>query len=373
MTLHIFNPEHDLALACNRPNFTPPHVARRLRACLGFLPALWAQDGDAVLVDNVEAAEKEYAKTLMRLHRRVDGNRMRRVMFTADATSVVGDTNANLPSSSALQPKNPVAISPWGWDGALRNQLLRQGVAKELLPSLDEVDDIRMLSHRRLAAELLSRLKMDGTVGEAQALGKYEDVVAFVSDYADVVLKAPWSSSGRGLRFVDSFIDAHREGWIKNVLNAQGSIMAEPRYAKVKDFGMEFCCCADGTVVYEGLSLFATQNGAYTGNVLATERVKEQMMARYLSPLLLENVKALIIENMTILLRGRYSGPFGVDMMVVAREDGEGFLLHPCVEINLRRTMGHVALSISPSDDDIKRVMRVDYNSDAYELKIETQ
>ncbi len=372
MTLHIFNPEHDLALACNRPNFTPPHAARRLRACLGFLPALWAQDGDAVLVDNVEAAEKDYKKTLMRLHRRVDGNRMRRVMFTADASSVLGDINNDI-SSRTLRPMHPVAISPWGWDGVLCNQLLRQGVAKEHLPSLDEVDDIRMLSHRRLAAELLSRLKIDGTVGEARVLSKYEEVVTFVSDYVDVVFKAPWSSSGRGLRFVDTFIDAHREGWIKNVLNAQGSIMAEPRYAKVKDFGMEFCCCADGTVVYEGLSLFATQNGAYTGNVLATERVKEQTMARYLSPSLLEDIKALIIENMTILLRGRYTGPFGVDMMVVAREGGDGFLLHPCVEINLRRTMGHVALSISPSDDDIRRVMRVDYNSDVYELKIETQ
>ena len=35
-------------------------------------------------------------------------------------------------------------------------------------------------------------------------------------------------------------------------------------------------------------------------------------------------------------------------MMVVATDEKDGFLLHPCVEINLRRTMGHVALSIPP-------------------------
>ena len=56
MKLHIFNPEHDIALAANQPRFTAPHAGRQLRADLGFLPALWADDGDLVLVDDVEAA-----------------------------------------------------------------------------------------------------------------------------------------------------------------------------------------------------------------------------------------------------------------------------------------------------------------------------
>jgi len=42
MTLHIFNPEHDIALAINKSIFTAPHSARELRADLGFLPALYA-------------------------------------------------------------------------------------------------------------------------------------------------------------------------------------------------------------------------------------------------------------------------------------------------------------------------------------------
>ena len=54
MTLHIFNPEHDIALASNLSNFTAPHAGRQLRADLGFLPALWAEEGDVVLVENVE-------------------------------------------------------------------------------------------------------------------------------------------------------------------------------------------------------------------------------------------------------------------------------------------------------------------------------
>jgi len=71
------------------------------------------------------------------------------------------------------------------------------------------------------------------------------------------------------------------------------------------------------------------------------------------------------------LLNGQYVGPLGVDMMIVAQENHDGFFLHPCVEINLRRTMGHVALSLTPSIDDVLRVMRIEYMDNHYKLKID--
>ena len=86
-----------------------------------------------------------------------------------------------------------------------------------------------------------------------------------------IVIKAPWSSSGRGVRFVDAetFSDNIR-GWIRNTLSQQGSVMIEPYYNKVKDFGMEFMVDSEGKVGYCGLSLFSTTGSAYTGNLLAT-------------------------------------------------------------------------------------------------------
>ena len=54
----------------------------------------------------------------------------------------------------------------------------------------------------------------------------------------------------------------------------------------------------------------------------------------------------------------------------------KGGLLHPCVEINLRRTMGHVALAlqqlIHPDDDDTddRRIMRIDYDGSHYKLRV---
>ena len=67
MTLHIFNPEHDIALASGLSNFTAPHAGRQLRHDLGFLPALWAREGDVVMVDDAEQAEREWHKLAHRI------------------------------------------------------------------------------------------------------------------------------------------------------------------------------------------------------------------------------------------------------------------------------------------------------------------
>ena len=39
MTLHVFNPEHDIALAYDNKYFTAPHAGRQLRHDLDYLPA----------------------------------------------------------------------------------------------------------------------------------------------------------------------------------------------------------------------------------------------------------------------------------------------------------------------------------------------
>ena len=69
MTLHIFNPEHDIALAANLSNFTAPHAGRQLRHDLGFLPALWAAEGDSVLVENPARADYDYMRLTQSLKR----------------------------------------------------------------------------------------------------------------------------------------------------------------------------------------------------------------------------------------------------------------------------------------------------------------
>jgi len=192
------------------------------------------------------------------------------------------------------------------------------------------------------------------------------------------VLKAPWSSSGRGLRFVNTPDNIALQGWLHNLLQQQGSVMVEPYYRKVKDFGVEFESDGAGSVRVLGLSLFHTSNGAYTGNILATEEEKSESLTRYIPTELLHFVEEKICQCLGPCLAGKYRGPFGIDMMVVAREDGDGFLLHPCVEINLRRTMGHVAIALAqlpPAKGALtayhpQRVMQLIYLNNSYKLKI---
>lgn len=357
MTLHIFNPEHDIALASGLSNFTAPHAGRQLRHDLGFLPALWATEDDAVLVDDPDYALHQLKKVRPRL-----------APLTARPLNF---RDEQFLSAQQPAPANFTTVSPWGWNSALRAMLLRRGVDAAVMPNEEQLQTIRQLSHRHTAACLLPNLRLEGTVGESFECRTQQEVAEHVSRFGRAVLKAPWSSSGRGLRFADTseytVDNKHIAGWLSNLLTSQGSVMVEPYYNKVKDFGMEFESDGNGQVSYQGLSLFQTKNGAYTGNIIATEAAKEQLIGHYIPLTLLQNVRQLICSHLGLLLKGKYQGPFGVDMMAVAAD--EGYLLHPCVEINLRRTMGHVALLLSPDDDDVLRVMRIMYSDYKYHLQ----
>lgn len=340
--LHIFNPEHDLALAANLSNFTSPHAGRQLRTDLGYLPALWAEEGDYVLVDNVEEADKAFRRLM---HRPFDGFIEKRHLCRMN--------------------DHEVTVCPWGWDLALRSYLLRYGLPESMVATEQEIAEIRRLSHRREALSLLEVLQREGTTGVAYMADSVATVQSMVQSMGRVVVKAPWSSSGRGVRFVEGQLSPNTANWISGVIEKQHDIMLEPYYNKVKDFGMEFESDGCGQVSYLGLSLFHTSNGAYTGNILASEEEKREMISRYLSVDLLDSVQEDVCHILGKRLNGKYQGPFGIDMMVVARDDRQGFLLHPCVEINLRRTMGHVALSIHREG-----VMQIEYINNHYILKI---
>ena len=345
MKLLVFNPEHDLALAANLSNFTAPHAGRQLRADLGFVPAIWAAADDFVLVENVEDAERRF----LRLTRRPFGR------------FIAKDLLCKLQFS---------AVDVWGWDLAIRAYLLRWGVEAVVMPTVTQIDAIRQLSHRRHAMQLLESLQMPGTIGCASETDQMDIIADRLHRGEHLVVKAPWSSSGRGVRFMEGDMNIYDKGWVRHVIEKQGSVMVEPYYNKVKDFGMEFVSDGKGLVSYVGLSLFQTSNGAYTGNILASEDEKEHMISRYISVDLLKAIRQKICTLMGVLLKDRYAGAFGIDMMVVRRDDGDGFLLHPCVEINLRRTMGHVATSLTERCSGLPKLMKMEYNSNIYKIRI---
>ncbi|MBQ8948321.1 MAG: hypothetical protein IJ059_00830 [Prevotella sp.] len=342
--LFVFNPEHDLALASNLANFTAPHAGRQLRADLCYLPALWAGPDDYVLVEHVEQARRLYGRLRAR----------------------VGGKPARFVDKRQLSHININKVEPWGWDLALRSSLIRYGVPPEACAVVAEIAAVRERSHRRFSAEVLRRM---GGEAPCEAMS-VQDVEHRLITCSRLVVKAPWSSSGRGVRFIDGQLTDYHRGWLRNVIQQQGSVMVEPYYPKVKDFGMEFEALPDGGIRYLGLSLFDTRNGAYTGNIIASEDDKLEMISRYIPTDSIIDIREKLMGVLRDVFGRHYTGPFGVDMMILSRTDGQGFLIHPCVEINLRRTMGHVAITMAHTSSPMPpRVMQITL-SDKYRIRI---
>ena len=133
------------------------------------------------------------------------------------------------------------------------------------------------------------------------------------------------------------------------------------------------------------MSLFDTIKNAYSGNILCPEDKKEEMMAQYVSPERLLQIRQHIIDVMEPALKGNYSGPFGVDMMIYAKDMNalnqvistdmpSDFGVNECIEVNLRRTMGHVAIDLAnylqQTSAEFNNIMRVDFDGNRYHLRV---
>lgn len=326
-----------------------PHNVQELRMNLGYLPALWAADDDAVLVDDIKYALKAVAPF---------GNMAPDVLFV---------------EKKDLCRLHVDAVEPWGWDKRVRTELLDAGVEDTLLPTERSIAFLRDASDRRHTGSLLQELRRgieDVTCGESFKCVSVQDVESLVASHRSVVVKAPWSSSGRGLRYIDVPLDDARRAWVEKTLSRQGHVMVEPHYNRVCDLAAEFYSHGDGRVEYRGLSVFHTTEGQYTGNVISSEDDKMFRIGRYVDSSLYGEVVARLERSLSALLGEGYCGPLGVDMMAVADKNTGKLLLHPCVEINVRRTMGHVALALSAKPMEFASMMSITHKVN-YQLRID--
>lgn len=318
-----------MALANGEPGYTPPSSIKKMMEQTALLPTRWADSGDGVLVgERVWVVEQKTDKT----------EEWAQVLGDALARAIEGKGYwAELCDVLPLVTE----VRPWGWSPAICHRLRSVGIPDSLLLDADELATIRELSSRERAVEMLARIQplLPFLKGESAYCRTEHEVADCMQRWTPTILKAPWSSSGKGLRFGQEGSEEALRTWYVKILKQQGGVVVEPFYDKMMDFAMEFW--SDGSSVkYKGLSLFDTHpNGAYRGNRLWTEDKKWEAMSPYLS---LENghqLIGLLETNLGQIIGGRYRGPLGVDMMVL--HDGT---VHPCVEINLRMTMGYASL-----------------------------
>lgn len=153
------------------------------------------------------------------------------------------------------------------------------------------------------------------------------------------VAKLDFSSSGRGVFFPRSTEE------LQEMLRRHQELYLEPWLDRVADQGCEFVRHPDGGIEYVGVHLFTTAQGRYGASLVAPREVVREQLRRQPTTPSHEEYVAHLLER----LRGYdfhgYAGPFGIDTVVW--RDGDLLRLAPSVEINLRRTMGHVALELS--------------------------
>jgi len=327
-SMFIFNPAHDLSLANDDPNFNPPLSARKLETDLSCLPVWFAPNGSLVW------SSPENTGWL---------NGWKRLLPGLSCTEI----------TSVPDFQNISAIHPWGWDKSIAKQLLVSTEAESgqrhalthLLPSENHLAEIKRLSHRRTAAKALHYLRSESGCNEILPLPAIEiqDLAAvehYSKTHAGVIFKAPWSGSGKGLCWVrGSLSDSHR-GWCRNVLEKQGSLMAEQIYDVAQNFALLFRC-ENGKASFAGYSLFETEKGIYRSNSLLSDDAILARLSRFIQPQLLLAIRELLQPFIDEHIAPFYSGMLGVDMFIF--NDNNTLRIHPCVEINLRMTMGAVA------------------------------
>lgn len=317
--MYIFNPEHDLCIANGDIHFVPPDSALAFgRDCASLVRLMEGLDAEA---DSAEGAGAPVEKIL-----------------------------------------------PWGWNSVLCDRLRKQGIPQSKLPSEEQLRSIVELSHRKLAHTALEYLCENPSMAEIDensdnqlaalighdyriAAGSLEQVELFLKKNPHIVLKAPLSGSGKGIRFVSEKLSHSDAGWCRNLIAKHGYVVAEKRMLPLLEFAMLYKTDGCGGVNFLGYSLFWSENGAYRGNVLASNDFIKGKIEEYLPSGMVERVEKLLEEFLKTNVAGKYEGFVGVDQFICRDPYGlsgavERLLYNPVVEINLRMTMGLVARNI---------------------------
>lgn len=318
MEVYLFNPDNDLALSNGDANYMAPASARKMADDLALLP-LWYASDNAFILNNCDVEDT----------------------WIKEINDNFGLT-VRLLREGDIKTHSSLKLCPWGWNTTLIRLATLWGFLDECLPNKRQMNEIRELSHRSVAVALLRELNTSSAYcGESFLLTTDEEVRSFVERYPRVLLKAPWSGSGKGLRPGKGEYTFPIQQWAHRVIKNQRCVIGEPYYNKVEDFAMEFFCDESGEIRFAGYSLFETDGrGAYKGNILATDEMIEARLAQYIDCADLHALRTQLIEKLSTVLTGKYAGYLGVDMMICSMNDAPIYRIHPCVEVNLRRNMG---------------------------------
>lgn len=347
--LYIFNPENDLALAFGGENYTAPPLATRLRSDLQLLPVWYSEPEAAIYAEN-SPSNNEWFRNLR--------NNL--------------NIEANIVDEKSLGEGN-FEFLPWGWSADMRKRMIDKGVDCKYLPTANKINEIRNLSHRSVSVRIHEKVReilgMELSPIPVE-LRSFEDVREFATRYPECFIKAPWSSSGKGIfRVLDrNAIDFERR--CRGIIKQQGSILCEVPLDKILDFAMEFYI-AEGLAKFVGYSVFKNDNHCSfdSGMVASADTLKAEINSYLQNTELIDKIRNSLEVICSEIIGDSYTGYFGIDMLLY--REGNEVKVNPCVELNLRMTMGAVTSIIGERylAENTRGTFRIEYHRTTESLR----
>jgi len=333
--IFYFNPTCELAVANGSFSYQPPVLLREMEQDLAFLPLFFCSENDFVLTEN-----KPSERFLQQLKK--NGFDLPHFCSLAELES--------MPNESFNW------LFPWGWSPAAHFYL--KNLKPKCSPNFKASvvfqwrEEHKQLYERSTSLDFLNRL-IDRLENKylitknltGQKILNIKELEDQLKKYGQLVIKAPLSSSGRGIQMIrKQELDNARKQWISGVFKHQGYIVAEPLLDKVADFSFQFRIKSKEEIEFLGISFFETNsNGQYIRTFInPRQALLFQGKANFnISEEVNEVAKTLKEELSNSLYSEYYIGWLGIDAMLF-RVDGK-LLIHPCVEINCRMNMGILA------------------------------
>lgn len=312
---HIFNPEHDSALALESGIYTPKPQIQQFAKDLSTLPLWYSDEEDKVIVSQLDDQA-----------------------WINSVDNIIPNLKDRIASTDDYKHFNAEKrLMPWGIDNTVCKLTNTTQIDGEDVAEV--VNRTKIFSSREQTQDVLTRLKENGLFDGfvSRKVDSIEELRKINEEFGRIVVKAPWSSSGRGVLFIDNLDDKEARR-IGKIIESQGFVMAESFFEKEIDFALEFEN-TDGKWHFAGYSLFSTdEHGAYKQNILASDEFLKAEIGKHADADRLDKIVEFYcqyFQGKSSELRGNKI--IGVDMMA-----GNG-RIHPCVEINVRHTMGIVA------------------------------
>ena len=130
------------------------------------------------------------------------------------------------------------------------------------------------------------------------------------------------------------------------MLKKQSQVSLEKALDKALDFSLQFEVTEQGETIFLGYSIFQTNSkGAYERSLLDNQDSLKKQITDLIAPDLLFQTKTALKEIIREMYAPYYTGIIGIDMLIYL--SGNVLRLYPCVEINMRKNMGYLAVRFS--------------------------